>query len=74
MGAFTDWLISSYGIESYLSFTRKKIQFQLLMIYGMTIEEMDIAFMGYVSLFEINNTIRRDIRFIKQYQKIIIKI
>lgn len=62
MGAFTDWLISSYGIESYLSFYKKKDSISAIdEVYGMTIEEMDIAFMGYVSLFEINNTIRREI-------------
>lgn len=62
MGAFTDWLISSYGIESFLSFYKKKDSKSAIEeVYGMTIKEMDIAFKNYCSLFEVNDTISSEI-------------
>ncbi len=62
MGAFTDWLINSYGIERYLSFYQKKDSVLAINeIYGMTIEEMDQIFKDYVLLFDINNSVISEI-------------
>ncbi|MGI6509788.1 MAG: hypothetical protein ACOX1L_04320 [Erysipelotrichaceae bacterium] len=61
MGAFTDWLINSYGIERYLSFYKKTDSISAIEeVYGMTIEEIDEAFKDYLSLFKINKNIRKE--------------
>lgn len=52
MGAFTDWLISTYGIETYLQFYRQKDSpAAMLRIYQKTPAEMNRAFTEYVRLF-----------------------
>ena len=61
-GAFTDWLISSYGIEKYLSFYKRKDSFLAMTeIYALTAEEMAEAFKGYVSLFSTDSAVERRI-------------
>lgn len=58
MGAFTDWLISLYGIDKYLEFYKYEnsmIAFE--MVYNHTTKEMNNAFVDYVQLFEIDESL-----------------
>lgn len=60
VGAFTDWLISTYGIESYLQmFKQKDMPSAMAEVYGKTAEEMNQAFMAYVRLFRIDEKLEQ---------------
>lgn len=53
MGAFTDWLISRWGMERYLQLYRQKnIPAAMVQVYGKTPEQMNRDFISYVSLFK----------------------
>lgn len=55
MGAFTQWLISTYGIESYLRMYQQQDMTQAMTeIYGQTPNELNCAFADYVGLFKID--------------------
>lgn len=58
MGAFTDWLISTYGIEKYLEFYKQEdIINALKEIYNKTPLDMNQSFADYVNLFKIDEKI-----------------
>ena len=55
MGAFTDWLIASFGIESYRRFYRQQnAASAMARVYQRTPAEMNQAFADYIRLFEID--------------------
>ncbi len=58
VGAFTDWLITSYGMERYLSMYRQQdMNVAILNVYGATPKEMAHLFKEYVELFRVDSTI-----------------
>lgn len=58
MGAFTEWLIATYGIDRYLRFYRQQdMAASLMHVYQKTPEELDHAFTNYVQLFDIDETL-----------------
>ncbi|MDY5997885.1 MAG: hypothetical protein SPJ09_05020 [Erysipelotrichaceae bacterium] len=60
MGAFTDWLISTYGIERYLEFYKQEdIINALKEIYNKTPLDMNQSFVDYVNLFKIDEKIEQ---------------
>ena len=60
MGAFTEWLISSYGIDKYLQFYKYEDSITALkLVYNQTIEELNSAFIDYVQLFEIDEVLEQ---------------
>ena len=60
MGAFTDWLISTYGIEKYLEFYKQEdIINALKEIYNKTPLDMNQSFADYVNLFKIDEKIEQ---------------
>ena len=60
MGAFTDWLISTYGIEKYLNFYKQKDVINALKnLYNKTPLEMNQLFVDYVNLFKIDEIIEQ---------------
>jgi hypothetical protein len=53
VGAFTDWLISRWGMERYLKLYRQmNIPVAMVQVYGKTPEQMNRDFISYVSLFK----------------------
>ena len=60
MGAFTDWLISTYGIDKYLQFYKHEDSSTALeLVYNWTQEELNKAFVDYVRLFEIDEVLEK---------------
>ena len=60
MGAFTDWLISTYVIEKYLEFYKQEdIINALKEIYNKTPLDMNQSFVDYVNLFKIDEKIEQ---------------
>ena len=60
MGAFTDWLISSYGQEKYLQLYRQQdIAAGMAQVYRKEPAELNQAFSDYVSLFSIDPTLEQ---------------
>ncbi len=60
MGAFTEWLISSYGIDKYLQFYKYEDSTAALkLVYNQTVEELNNAFVDYVQLFEIDEVLEQ---------------
>lgn len=58
MGAFTDWLIAAYGIDSYMQMYRQQNMAEaMLRVYQKTPEELNRAFMDYVRLFGIDGNL-----------------
>lgn len=58
MGAFTEWLISLYGIDMYLEFYKyENTKVALQLVYDKTIEELNMEFVNYMQLFEIDNVL-----------------
>lgn len=58
MGAFTDWLISRWGMERYLQIYRQNnIPAAMVQVYGMTPAELNQAFADYVGLFRIDGAL-----------------
>lgn len=60
MGAFTEWLISAYGTEKYIEFYKGKDSLQSLeIVYNMMPRELNQVFTEYVSLFRIDEALRK---------------
>lgn len=60
MGAFTDYLISTYGITAYMEFYKKKdTRRALTEVYRKTPEELDSEFVSYVKLFRIDDELKK---------------
>lgn len=60
VGAFTDWLISTYGIESYMQmFKQQDMPSAMAEVYGKTAVEMNQAFIAYVRLFRIDENLEQ---------------
>ena len=50
IGAFTEWLIETYGIDKYISFYKQQdVKGGLLKEYGMCLEELNERFVEYIS-------------------------
>lgn len=55
MGAFTEWLIATYGIENYMRMYAQQDMRQAMMeVYGQTPDKLNCAFVDYVALFRID--------------------
>ena len=60
MGAFTDWLIAVYGIESYKRFYEQQdMASAMVQVYHKTPAEMNRAFSSYVSMFRIDEILEQ---------------
>lgn len=58
VGAFTEWLISSYGADKYLKFYKYENPAEALaLVYNQTLEELSKAFADYVQLFDIDEAL-----------------
>lgn len=58
MGAFTDYLIATYGIAVYMQFYQQKnIMKAIKEVYKKTPKELNSEFVAYVRLFRIDNEI-----------------
>ena len=70
VGAFTDWLISAYGIKSYRDMYRQKNAPQAMaQIYGKTPVELNAAFEEYVRLFRTDEALeRRMAQLLEEYE------
>lgn len=62
MGAFTEWLISVYGIETFMQvYCQKDIFTAMEMIYHKTPAELNSDFVSYVRLFRLDSTLEKHI-------------
>ncbi|MGI6734890.1 MAG: hypothetical protein ACOX3C_01725 [Bacilli bacterium] len=62
VGAFTEWLINSYGIEKYLFvYKENDAFFALEKEYGVTPDVLEQQFKKYVALFKIDEVIEQRI-------------
>lgn len=60
MGAFTDWLISTYGIECYMEmYKQQDIAEAMVLVYKKSPEELNKEFVAYVQLFAIDEMLER---------------
>ena len=60
MGAFTDWLIATYGIGRYMQmYKQKNIAEAMPLVYQKTPEELNKAFTDYVLLFGIDEMLEQ---------------
>lgn len=60
MGAFTDWMISTYGIECYLKFYKQEnTKDAIKQIYNKTPKEMNQFFIDYINLFRIDEVVEQ---------------
>lgn len=60
MGAFTEYLITTYGMEVYLRLYRQTdMTLAMETVYGRTPEEMETEFSEYVKLFRIDDALER---------------
>ena len=60
MGAFTDWLIVTYGAESYMQmYKQENIAEAMPLVYQKTPEELNKAFADYVRLFRIDEVLEQ---------------
>ena len=60
VGAFTDWLIATYGIERYMQMYKQQSMAEaMLLVYQKTPEELNKAFTGYVQLFAIDEMLEQ---------------
>lgn len=58
VGAFTDWLIATYGVGRYLEMYRQSDMAEaMLRVYQKTPEELNAAFVDYMRLFQIDPTL-----------------
>lgn len=60
MGAFTDYLISCYGIDTYLEFYRSKAP-SWESSYGKTLSELENDFLAFSDQFSLHTTIEQQI-------------
>ena len=60
MGAFTDWLIATYGIERYMQmYKQQNMAEAMLLVYQNTPEELNKAFTDYVQMFGIDEMLEQ---------------
>lgn len=60
VGAFTDWLIATYGIESYMRmFKQQDMPSAMVDVYGKTAAEINQDFTDYVRLFRIDENLEQ---------------
>lgn len=60
MGAFTDWLIATYGIESYMQMYKQENMTEAMpLVYKKAPEELNKAFTDYVQLFRIDDALEQ---------------
>lgn len=60
MGAFTEYLISLHGIETYMDFySRKDMALAMKVVFGKTPEELNRDFVLYMSLFRVEEGVER---------------
>ena len=60
MGAFTEWLITVYGIERFLEMYRKQdMETAMNEVYHKSLEELNRNFTNYVRLFPIDEVIEQ---------------
>lgn len=60
MGAFTDWLITTYGAEAYMDMYRQKnIPMAMQQVYSQTPEELNQSFVEYVGLFKTDQSLEQ---------------
>ena len=60
MGAFTDWLISTFGAESYMQmFKQQNMTEAMMCVYQKTPEKLNKAFTEYVQLFSIDEVLEQ---------------
>ncbi len=58
MGAFTNWLIATYGIDLYLDFYKYENVFEgIQQVYQKTPKELNQMFVDYVNLFRIDELV-----------------
>lgn len=58
MGAFTDWLIATYGAESYMRmYKQQDMAAAMVQVYQKSPAEMNQAFTDYVRLFKIDEVL-----------------
>ena len=69
MGAFTDWLISVYGINQFLEMYREQdMETAMERVYHNSPEELNREFMSFISLFKTDEAIEKRIetKFLEQ--------
>lgn len=60
MGAFTDWLISTFGTEKYMQmYKQQNMADAMVQVYHRTPAELNQAFMDYVRLFRIDEALEQ---------------
>lgn len=60
MGAFADWLISTYGIDNYIRmYKQQDMAVAMTQVYHKTPEELNQAFTDYVRLFRIDGVLEQ---------------
>ena len=60
MGAFTDWLIATYGAESYMQMYKQQNMAEAMMsVYQKTPEELNKGFTEYVQMFSIDEALEQ---------------
>ena len=67
MGAFTEWLISSFGIDRYMEmYQHDDIPGAMEAIYGQTPSELNSGFLEYVRLFDPDPAVKKRIQELLQ--------
>ena len=67
MGAFTEWLIATYGIDAYLEmYRRDNIPSAIEEIYMKKPAELNLEFVKYVKLFDIDTALENRMRELLQ--------
>ena len=62
MGAFTDYLISTYGIEAYMAFYRQQdVALAMEKVFHKTPEELNHDFVSYMNLFRLDAVVEERI-------------
>lgn len=62
MGVFTDYLITSYGINLYKKmYKNQDIKKALTQVYNKSIEELNHDFISFISLHHINDDLKKEI-------------
>lgn len=58
-GAFTEYLMNTYGVDKYLDFYKNTgdIRQAFMEVYGVTVPDMDLRFRNYVGLFSVDDCI-----------------
>ena len=60
VGSFTEWLISSFGINNYIEFykTTGSTDAAFKLVYGKTAEELNDSFASYIRMFGIDKAVK----------------